>query len=123
MVITDSNSNEMWLPGCNCGYGGTGPHGSDKVLELIGVPEDLREKVFSHPVVKYVKNENGNWEVNVRKSDFDFRSLSNLDDFWDALANMYWHQGRLTLLQDKRYSRSKPPACTWKILDIYSPHD
>lgn len=104
MVIHDSDGNEMWLPGCNCGYGGTGPHGSDEVLQLIGVPEELRRKVFSHRVVKYVKSENGDWEVNVRKSDFDFR----LDDLGDAQANMYWHQGRLTLLQNKRYSRSKP---------------
>ncbi|MCY9592971.1 hypothetical protein [Paenibacillus chitinolyticus] len=108
MVIRDSDGNEMWLPGCNCGYGGTGPHGSEKVLQLIGVPKALRENVFYHPVVKYVKNENGNWEVNVRKSEFDFRSISSIDDLEAAQANMYWHQGRLTLLQDKRYSRSKP---------------
>ncbi|MGG4495614.1 helix-turn-helix transcriptional regulator [Brevibacillus reuszeri] len=108
MVIRDSKGNEMWLPGCNCGYGGTGPHGSEEVLQLIGVPKNLREQVFYHPVVKYVKNENGSWEVNVRESDFDFRSISSFDDLGTARANMYWHQGRLTLLQDKRYSKSEP---------------
>jgi hypothetical protein len=93
MVICDSDGNERWLPGCNCGYGGAGPHGSEKVLQLIDIPEDLRKKVFYHPVVKYVKNENGNWEVNARHSDFDFRSISNFDDFGDARASMYWHKG------------------------------
>ena len=104
MVISDSNGNEMWLPGCNCGYGGGGPHGSSEVLQMIGIPKNLIENVFFHPIVKYIKDEDGNWEVNVRESDFDSRLR---DNYKNAHANMYWHHGRLTLLQDDRWSRGK----------------
>lgn len=105
MVIHDSNGNEMWLTGCNCGYDGTGPRGSAELLNLIGIPNDLIKELFNYPVVKYVKNENGEWEHNVRESDFDFRSTLKSGDLENARANMYWHQGRLTLLQDKLYNR------------------
>ena len=41
------------LSGCNCGYGGTGPHGTLKILEMIGLDsEDYRQKIFSHDHVK-----------------------------------------------------------------------
>jgi len=33
--------------GFNCGYGGTGPHGTVWALELLGVPKSLRKLVFS----------------------------------------------------------------------------
>ena len=33
----------MDLPGCTCGYGGEGPHGTAEILEDIGVsPEDAQ---------------------------------------------------------------------------------
>lgn len=32
MVIMGWDDKEIWLNGCNCGYGGTGPHGSLKIL-------------------------------------------------------------------------------------------
>ena len=32
MVIRAKNGVQLWLESCNCGYGGTGPHGSVRVL-------------------------------------------------------------------------------------------
>lgn len=117
MVLVDVNGDEMWLPGCNCGYGGTGPSGSEDVLKIIGVPKELQEYVCKYPVVKYVKNESGEWEVNYRKSDFDFRS----GGYDRAHAHMYWHQGRLTLLQDKS-DRHSDSRCVLEQYWAFIPH-
>ena len=42
------------LSGCNCGYGGTGPHGSVKVLELLGFnnPKRYEEQIFGEESVR-----------------------------------------------------------------------
>ena len=41
------------LSGVTCGYGGTGPHGTLKILEMIGVEsDDYRQKIFSKDHVK-----------------------------------------------------------------------
>lgn len=41
----------MLLSGCNCGYGGEGPHGSVEVLRLLGV-EGVENDVFHNRHVK-----------------------------------------------------------------------
>ena len=42
------------LSGCNCGYGGTGPHGSVKVLEVLGFnnPKRYEEQIFGEECVR-----------------------------------------------------------------------
>ena len=44
----------MLLSGCNCGYGVTGPHGSVKVLELLGFnnPKRYEEQIFGEESVR-----------------------------------------------------------------------
>ena len=37
------------LSGVTCGYGGTGPHGTLKILEMIGLDsEDYRQRIFAN---------------------------------------------------------------------------
>lgn len=36
----DKEDTELWLTGCTCGYGGTGPSTTQDVLELLGVKMD-----------------------------------------------------------------------------------
>ena len=56
----------MLLSGCNCGYGGEGPHGTMQILDLLGLNHpDWSRKVFSKRHVKldlrrhYVSHEKG----------------------------------------------------------------
>ena len=43
------SSGIVLLSGVTCGYGGTGPNGTLKLLEMIGLDsEDYRQKVFSN---------------------------------------------------------------------------
>jgi len=47
------------LGGCNCGYGGTGPHGSVEALRLLGIPCDdvVEQKIFSSQICAWHKHE------------------------------------------------------------------
>ena len=46
-LIIIGSEGEIWLSGCNCGYGGTGPNGTRQILEELGVnPEDARCYMF-----------------------------------------------------------------------------
>lgn len=46
LILTDYFENELHLTGCSCGYPGTGPHGTLKVLNDLGF-EINRRFVFS----------------------------------------------------------------------------
>jgi hypothetical protein len=47
LIITGSKG-EIKLSGCNCGYGGTGPNGTRKILEELGVDLDkARQLMYS----------------------------------------------------------------------------
>jgi hypothetical protein len=42
LILTDEHGNQVWLSGCNIGYGGTGPHGTYELLREVGlIPKDL----------------------------------------------------------------------------------
>lgn len=99
MIIHDSDGNQMWLNACNCGYLGKGTRGTEELLQDIGIPQILIESIFENTIVKYVRNEDGVWEVNVRNSDF--RVTEKEYTYADTKVNIYWHQGRLSLLQAK----------------------
>lgn len=36
----DENDQEIWLSGANCGYGGSGPSATIKILQILGVKFD-----------------------------------------------------------------------------------
>lgn len=43
----------MLLSGCNCGYGGTGPNGTAKILAELGVPVELATQAMLHKEIAY----------------------------------------------------------------------
>lgn len=104
MIIADVNGEEMWLYGCSCGYPGAGPNASVDILKGLGLADKLVKNVFKYPLVKYIKNDAGKWEVHARGTDF---ASYRQDKYREARANMYWHQGRLTLIQEDRGEGSK----------------
>ncbi|MBK5446049.1 hypothetical protein [Peribacillus sp. TH24] len=42
LILKDKNGNELHLSGCSCGYTGTGPHGTEEVLNKAGFDIDRR---------------------------------------------------------------------------------
>jgi hypothetical protein len=45
LILRDRQGAEVWLGGCNCGYGGEGPSGSQEVLRASKFPERLVELI------------------------------------------------------------------------------
>jgi len=53
MVITGAGC-RMFLSGCNCGYGGEGPHGSLKILRSLGMDSmDFEQSLIDRRVFTY----------------------------------------------------------------------
>jgi hypothetical protein len=52
LVLRDADGSELWLGGCTCGYGGTGPSGSHEVLSDAGFSSETSDAVFKHSLVR-----------------------------------------------------------------------
>lgn len=99
MVIRDENGEEIWINSLNCGYGGAGPNKTRSALEHIDIPESLSKEVLYYPIVNYVLNEGGQWEVFSRESDFDFRHSEDFHKANEAMR-LRWYDGHLLLTEN-----------------------
>ncbi len=105
-IIRDINGNEAWFNSLNCGYGGVGPSNSQKVLEKLGIPKDISifVKDNDYDIVKYFKNEEGQFEVYPIESAITRKS--------ECKATLYYHKGKIVCLQDEEnyvsYMDDKP---------------
>lgn len=115
-VIRDTNGKELWLMGCNCGYGGTGPHGTASILKYLREENTLPDSEFTDDAIEdlifyrkisILKDENGNWEVIKSKSAFE-----DIDEH----ADLFFYRDRLVLIQDVSDYRYKGD---YKILTTY----
>lgn len=105
-IIRDINGNEAWFNNLNCGYGGEGPTNSQLALEKLGLTDDIsvyvRDSDFD--IVKYFKNEEGQFEVHGIKSEITRKS--------ECSATLYYHKGKIVCLQDENnylpYMDNKP---------------
>lgn len=96
-VLMDKNGHQMWLTSVNCGYKGTGPRGSINLVKRLGVEETKSNLLFSKRVVKFIKDD-GIWEAIARDAvvEINDRVVREIS------ASLYYKNGRLVLLQDKR---------------------
>lgn len=94
-IIRDINGNEAWVYNLNCGYAGVGSINSKVVLEKIGIPIDKSIYVTdsNYDIVKYYKNEEGQFEVHKNKSDFTRQT--------ECISTLYYHKGKIVCLQEK----------------------
>lgn len=92
LMIIKGTKNEMWLGGCTCGYSGTGPSGSVKILTELGIhkPEDT----IGYKIIEYVKINNV-WKLSICREH-------SIDDDIDKKVNMrfFSKDDKLVLLQD-----------------------
>lgn len=103
-VIKDINGQELWLGGCNCGYGGTGPHGSRTVLSMLrdsnrlsnfNYSDEQIDEILYNRVVNIFIDSEGNTEVIKRQSLVDESFVKR-----DFTARLYLFRNYLVLLQD-----------------------
>jgi hypothetical protein len=61
-IIKNKKGDELWLDGCNCGYGGEGPNGSKKILKDIGISDELIQQMFYRDIFELELN-NGTYNL------------------------------------------------------------
>lgn len=77
-MVLKGTKGEMWLSGCNCGYGGEGPHGTAKILEffidkeLFGKQKKKFEEKFTEELESWFPGKFG--EVTIKKMLMDIIS-------------------------------------------------
>lgn len=62
-MLVEGEHAYLALTGTNCGYGGTGPHGSLRILMDLGVPEHHARWVLEYRWVYFSRDESGAWQV------------------------------------------------------------
>lgn len=103
-IVKYSNLDEVWYEGLNCGYSGTGPHGSVDVLtHFFGVPKEMAEQAFYSQYMKLYR-EGAEWRCiseirGVYKNDG--KSTYEIESFKSASKIMLFNN-KLVLLQEKR---------------------
>lgn len=98
MVIKNDNMEELWLMGCNCGYIGTSPRRTEKILKNYNIKEESIDSIFHNRVVKYFKNEDEQWEVHAH--DSELKDMFNSE----VKADIYMFRNELVLIQDYSYN-------------------
>lgn len=102
MVIRDISGREIWLGGCNSGYGGEGPHGTIRILNMLkksgdlNISEDDIEKVLYNRIVKIFKDENGKIEFITHESPLEKKKTI----FYSNNLELYYFRNNLVLVQD-----------------------
>lgn len=56
------NGNQIHLTGLNCGYGGTAPSGTEKILIDLGMDRKCADRIKFYPEIKVYFNENGTYK-------------------------------------------------------------
>jgi len=103
MILRDSNGKEMWLGGCNCGYGGEGPHGSAEILKDLredGIlnkepftDEYIERLIYNHVISMYQDDEESNtWVIKKEKE--------SLIPTFETGGSIYYYDNNLVFIQD-----------------------
>lgn len=116
LILQDTRGNQMWLRGCNCGYGGAGPNGTATILKECGFSEEQISYVFNYRIVRLLRDEKGNTEISYHNSEIDSFDADS------GHANLYFSENRLVLVQDNFYLRTKPLVNTLIKYMAFIPH-
>lgn len=61
-VATTKDETEYWFFGMNCGYNGTGPRGTEKILKELEIPDDEIKLLFNSSQITYHR-EGNDWVI------------------------------------------------------------
>lgn len=104
-VVTLKDGEELWVDGLLCGYGGGGPHGSERFLKYLDVPDTEINKLFSAASIEYYK-ENGIWKGECYKSRKE--QLTEENDKYGT-GRIFMFNGNLVLIQDDCHEWDSAP--------------
>lgn len=98
LVIRDIVGKELWLGGCNCGYGGEGPHGTFSILKNLRDSGNLKLKYTDEELEKLVYNQVIYIFSTDDGAETNFR-MSDINEFQSDFAKPYYFRDHLVLLQ------------------------
>lgn len=107
LILRDKDGKEMWLSGCNCGYGGTGPHGTAEILEYLVKEGTLPEKEFTHD---YIEKLIWHRKISIMRIDddkWDICATESLFGDTGGGASIYSYKGQLVLIQDPYHYKNE----------------
>lgn len=110
-IIRDVKGNEMWLCGCNCGYGGRGPRGSKEILKELGFSENILDLVPYYKVINIFINEDNSVETVYHNGIESIikKSTRIVNDDIDVILKHSKLNNNITLVQEKsRFYKVKP---------------
>lgn len=106
-ILRDTEGKEMWLSGCNAGYGGEGPNGSRRILNMLDQYgfSQFSDLVYQYKIIKIFRDSEGNMDKVTSKEE-SVKSPGMLND----KATMYFWRGKPILIQDESYRYSNTLA-------------
>ena len=86
-VLVFSNGEKTYYDGFNCGYAGTGPHGTEELLLTLGVRELDAAQVLTAEKISYYRNDD-DWHSVERKNNIvDVEEICLYNDTLVMIAN------------------------------------
>lgn len=101
-VIGLKDGREIWFSSFNCGYMGEGPHGSEKILERLGVEKNLIDELFKCDIISYFK-ENERWTVEKPNNKTQFIRDRLFGKLSNVTGTVFLFNGNLVLLENSKY--------------------
>ena len=114
LMSIKGSDNEMWLGGCTCGYSGTGPKGSLKILKDLGIKN--ADENIDNKIIEYYKI-NGEWKLTVKK---DNTILDKIDN--NTNIKFYIKNNKLILVQDNQIKFNKNHIDVIKLYQEFMPN-
>ena len=101
-VIKFSDLSELWFDGLNCGYGGTGPNGSFRILtEIFNIPSEIARLVYDSSWIKLYK-EFGEWnEIHEPVDGGDGKEQNEFGEMRYSDGHCYLFNNNLVLVPEK----------------------
>lgn len=100
-VVKYSNLDEVWYEGLNCGYSGTGPHGSFEILtQFFNVPNKIAEQVFGARYMKLYR-EGAEWRCICELREIYKNAMESEIDSFKSISHLMLFNNKLVLLQEK----------------------
>lgn len=109
-VVIDSNGRQFWSSNMNCGYGGTGPNTSIRILAALGIKKDLCDAIYDNRCLVYKKDDNNQFFIAAARQDEKFPADNRSSDG----ADLFFRDGALILLGNRMNRNDADPTAVFK---------
>lgn len=94
-IIKYKSGDEVWFGGFNCGYMGTGPNGSVKILTELGVDEKMSKELYGASVIEFYKDDEA-WNYQIIRLR-ELETKNNMFHMQKISSDYYFYDGNLVL--------------------------